>query len=65
MPLTDEKIAALRDLGRLGGKVLTLREGIREVADLIAAKQAERTNLQTQLAEARQEFQILWEELRQ
>ena len=65
MALTDEQIAALRDLGRLGGKILKLRESVQEVVDLITQKQTERSNLQAQLTTARQEFQELWEELRQ
>ena len=64
MALTDEQIAALRDLGRLGGNVLMLRESLQEVVDLITLKQAERANLNTQLLAARQELQDVWEELR-
>ena len=65
MALTDEQISALRDLGQLGSKILSLRDSMKEIVSEITAKQAERSRLQEDLVTARQDFQEKWEVLRQ
>jgi hypothetical protein len=65
MALTDAQIAALRDLGQIGVRVLSLKSHLSRIVAELDKLKAERVRVQGKLAEARSEMQDKWEELRQ
>ena len=63
MALTDEQIMALSDLGKLGAKIISLRDHIAKITAEIQGLQSKKTSMKTQLQTTKAQFQDDWDAL--